>query len=65
MNTYRTGGVSSHFTLIMKSLMRDVEKLSLSKEEVSLLAIMILLTPDRGPEVIQRDKRQLANIQVG
>ena len=65
MNTYRTGGVSSHFTGIMKSLMGDVEKLSLSKEEVSLLAIMILLTPDRGPEVIQRDKRQLANIQVG
>lgn len=64
MNTYRNGGVSAHFTQIMKSLIGDVQKLKLTKEEVSLMAIMILLTPDRGTDVIQRDKRQLANIQV-
>ena len=64
MNTYRNGGVSAHFTQIMKSLIGDVQKLKLTKEEVSIMAIMILLTPDRGTDVIQRDKRQLANIQV-
>ena len=58
------GGVSPGFSQKMREFIQSVLKLKLTENHFAILAIMCLMSPDRGPDVGTRDRQQLSRIQV-
>lgn len=60
---YQQGGVSPTFSQKMREFIQSVLKLKLTENHFAILAIMCLMSPDRGPDVGTRDRQQLSRIQ--
>ena len=64
ITVFLQGGVSPGFSQKMREFIQSVLKLKLTENHFAILAIMCLMSPDRGPDVGTRDRQQLSRIQV-